>query len=127
MDPEHEPGDLPCLADEAAQTVMQLKNCTPHALNIVGCQGDVTTLIPSGIVPRVSVTTIEVAAVGDIPLLRSIPSGLTGLPEPEEGVLLIVSALVRLACPDRHDLASPGELLRDDNGQPIGCKGLVIN
>ena len=42
-------------------------------------------------------------------------------------VLLIVSAMVRQALPDRKDLASPGDLVRDENGAVIGCGNLIIN
>ena len=39
----------------------------------------------------------------------------------------LVSLAVRLAVPDRRDVFSPGELIRDGNGQPVGCIGLAGN
>lgn len=49
------------------------------------------------------------------------------VPEPEEGVFYVVSALVRLAAPERTDFLSPGPLVRGADGQPIGCRGLTRN
>lgn len=40
-------------------------------------------------------------------------------------VYIITSMVVRTANPRRIDLLSPGELIRDDNGQPIGCRGFT--
>ena len=50
-----------------------------------------------------------------------------GLPEPQEGVLFLVSALVRAAVPSRHDVASPGDLVRDPEGRVVGCRNLAVN
>ena len=130
-----------------------LKNCTPHVITICSLSGEIMLNIArSGIVPRCSTTTkvVGYAASGDCPVCKgyghymeddhydnycpcggkSIPiletqfGEVTGLPPAEEGVYLIVSRLVLQACPERHDLLSPGELVRGPDGQPIGCKGL---
>jgi len=50
-----------------------------------------------------------------------------GLPEPETGVLYLVSAVVRAAVPGRADVASPGDLVRDGEGNVIGCRHLILN
>jgi hypothetical protein len=52
---------------------------------------------------------------------------LEGLPEPIEGVFFIVSRIVREAAKDRTDLLVPQGLIRDENGQPIGCESLSVN
>lgn len=49
---------------------------------------------------------------------------MVGLPEPEAGTVLIASAMVADAV-RRPDVMSPGELVRNEAGQPIGCKGLT--
>lgn len=49
---------------------------------------------------------------------------VTNLPEPKEGVIYIVSTLVRLASPERKDLYSPAKPVRNEAGQVIGCMGL---
>lgn len=64
---------------------------------------------------------------------RTAPGETTGLPpevpseHDEHPKVFIVSTLVRLAHPERRDLASPGELVRNEAGQPIGCRGLIVN
>lgn len=103
-----------------------LINLTPHAINIIGSAGTVT-VAPSGTVARCSQTSTPAGEVNGIPLSRTVFGEVQGLPAPEEGVLLIVSALVRAALPGRTDLASPGELVRDAAGNPVGCKGLIVN
>jgi hypothetical protein len=47
----------------------------------------------------------------------------TNFPRCQGGIIYIVSALFRSSF-DRADLWQPGELIRDDEGRPIGCIGL---
>ena len=98
-------------------------NLTPHTINVVGGP----SLPPSGSVARVAATSTPAGEFGGVALSRTTFGEVEGLPAPEEGVLLVVSALVRSAVPDRRDVASPGDLVRGDDGQPIGCRGLIIN
>ena len=104
-----------------------LVNLTPHNVNLPGL-----TLPPAGLA-RVSVTMAEVGHgtmpdhIGAVPLLRGTYGDVTGLPEPEEGTIYIVSAMVRMALPGRKDLASPARLVRDDKGNITGCEALEIN
>ncbi len=106
---------------------MKIVNLTPHTLNIKGSQGDVA-IPPSGLIARVSVTAVHVDMLeGGILLFENKKGEVQGLPPPEEGNLYVVSALVREAVPGRQDVASPGELVRDAQGQPVGCRGLVVN
>jgi hypothetical protein len=98
-------------------------NCTPHPLAI-HASGCVVHLPPRGTVPRLT-STWEVRPDTDgIPTVRTTLGTVTGLPEPKEGVFLVVSALVLAACPDRQDLRSPGEAVRDSEGKIVGCRGL---
>lgn len=48
------------------------------------------------------------------------------LPPVVEGTIYVVSRMVITACPDRRDFVSPGPLLRNEAGQPIGAIGLSI-
>jgi hypothetical protein len=79
---------------------------------------------------RVEVHEKPISVAGDV--YRGIPlsvvdyGDVTGLPAPVLGTIYIVSYMVRMACPDRYDLASPGELVRDKDGRPIGCKTLHV-
>jgi hypothetical protein len=97
-----------------------LINLTAHTIN------EVTTGVsipPSGRVARVKASTRKVSDFLGYPIFESTFGEVEGLPEPEEGVMYIVSALCMNACPERDDLLSPGNLLRDENGKPAGCVG----
>lgn len=103
-------------------------NLTPHNVKVFNTLTECFSFPASGTVARVDVSAHHVTVTGEgIELLRTVPGEVTGLPDPVPGTWFIVSALVRLALPDRSDLVSPGELVRDTAGQPIGCRGLIIN
>ena len=109
-----------------------LKNLTPHEVKIFKLNGTVPDLDvvieASDLVARVSCEYIKVdKKVDGIDLYRPVFGEVTGLPACEEGTYLLVSAMVREALPLRKDLVSPGQLLRDDDGNVIGCLGLVGN
>ena len=100
---------------------MKILNYTPHQINetITG-----TTFAPSGVVARVSSTSSQSGNLAGIPCFSTIFGEVEGLPTPQDGVALIVSGMVLDACKSkRFDLVAPGELVRDDAGQPVGCKG----
>jgi hypothetical protein len=54
-------------------------------------------------------------------------SGVVGLPDPQEGVVYVVSSAVRLSCPERGDEVSPGKPVYDDTGHIVGIVNLVAN
>jgi hypothetical protein len=61
------------------------------------------------------------------PLIYETSYGdVEGLPEPMQGVLFIVSRLVKQAVPDRKDCVVPCEVLRDTHGHVIGCMGFSL-
>lgn len=117
----------------------KLINLTPHAIKIFNRAERLIVIVPpSGTVARVqtarqeveSITLREGDVVVDIPLFRTIYGSVTDLPSREYGTCLIVSLMVKQATqgqdwPERPDLVSPGELVRDTEGNPIGCIGLT--
>lgn len=107
---------------------MKLINLTPHAISVRAADGaEIAVIPPSGQVARVAVETTPAGMAGDIPLYTQGAGEPVGLPAPLPDTILLVSALVRLALPGRADLASPGDLIRGADGQPVGCRGLVVN
>lgn len=101
-------------------------NLTPHSLNIIGTNGDVVTVPPSGSVARVSTQRVAGPQVDGIDTYRVTFGQVEGLPEPVPGTILIVSGMVAArVC--RDDVFAPGELVRDSAGQPTGCKGLTCS
>lgn len=103
-------------------------NLTPHALNIITPTGTVS-VPPSGEIARVSSTSEEVLQISEIPVYETSYGEVTGLPEPVEGSVFLVSGLVLSALEGsgRMDVMAPGELVRNEAGQPVGCKGLRRN
>lgn len=89
-------------------------NKTPHALNIY----DLVT-VPS------SETVSD--GKGEIPLVEVVrdPSKLEGLPEEQEGTVIVVSDITYQAAKPlgRKDLV---KAVRDDAGRIIGCRGLAL-
>lgn len=104
-----------------------IKNLTPHQIN-VHYDGQQISFGKTETIARVSVSKELVGTVGGIPTYKTTYGKVEGLPDETEGVYYIVSAMV-LNHPElvnRKDLLSPGELIRDENGQPIGCNGFNI-
>lgn len=97
-------------------------NLTSHRI----CFEDGRTIPSSGII-RCSEVIVPAGEHDDIPLIRRTFGAVENLPEPKEGVIYIVSILVRISHPERTDLASPGQLERDSFGNIICVKELVIN
>jgi hypothetical protein len=104
-------------------------NLTPHTINIFdeGGKEQVLSTPPSGTIARCTVENIKIDEKKGIPLFKSSFGEVIDLPDPKDGTIYIVSMLIRSALPNRKDLASPGQLLRDEDGRPIGCKGLSVN
>ena len=100
-------------------------NFTPHALNVVDLDGNVTTF-PSVGVARVATSTKTLDPINGFGVVATAFADVAGLPDPQDGTYCVVSRLVFSACPDRSDLLCPGELIRDADGNVVGCKGFSI-
>ncbi len=106
----------------------EIRNYTPHVINIVDAAGaPVLDIPPCGIVTRCEERSEPAGEHAGVALSRVVYGPVVDLPAPEDGVLFVVSGLVRAAVPERKDVASPGSLVRGPDNQPRGCKGLVIN
>lgn len=104
-----------------------LKNLTPHKMVVLGEDGKVLAEIPpSGEIARVEARVSRRGEVDGLPVYNREFGQVLGLPAREEGVTLLVSALVAQASP-RADVMSPGELVRNSEGQPSGCRGLTAS
>lgn len=105
---------------------VKLQNLTPHHITLFGENGAVN-IPPSGQVARLAVTRETLAPIVIdgvvLPVSRPTFGEIVGLPEPEAGVLYVVSALVAEQA-KRQDVVSVGELLRDESGRVIGGSGL---
>ena len=106
-------------------------NLTPHAITLV-CGERTVEVAPSGMIARVSATSQQVGTVTidgvDFPIVRTVFGEVTGLHEPEEGTLFIVSTLVLNAAQGRNDLVAPntGAAIRDADGKIVGVPGFQV-
>ena len=103
---------------------MRFVNLTPHTINVYTADKELVLSIRSDGVARCATVKNEVGMIDGVPLYQIAYGEVTGLPAFDPNAIFIVSLLVRQAVPKRIDVLSPGELLRDDAGQPIGCIGL---
>ena len=106
---------------------MKLRNFTPHNVVIV-INESTKIVIPSDGIARVTETKTASTSIDvDGAIIETFISSfgeVENLPPQEEGVMLIVSALAADAAKGRDDLLVPGELVRDDGGNIVGCKSL---
>lgn len=109
----------------------QFRNFTPHDLVVYNAdRTEVVLTVPSEKGEDGKPTFIRVAqeyknagSVNGIPVAQSSFGAVTGLPEPQDNVYLIVSLMVAQACPERKDLLVPDTnagAVRSDAGQIIG-------
>ena len=108
----------------------QLINLTPHDITILFEDGTILKVPASGTVARVASTNDTVGGVmtdaGTIPVKAVTYGEVTGLPEPdpEKAQYFLVSSLVAARVPDRRDVLVPGDFVRDEKGNIIGCRSL---
>lgn len=104
-----------------------LKNYTPHHLRFLH-DGHVTNLPSLGTArcQERATKTGSWDSAGHIPRMRVSYGEVSGLPEPQNGVVYLVSQLVVQALPGRSDLAYPYELHRDSAGTITGFSALAV-
>lgn len=114
---------------------MNLRNYTPHPLDIhfTNAAGEERVLIvPSRGDVRVTEVREPRGVLEDGIQLSAVSYGeITGLPaDLQPGDALIVSLLcvpaLRGRLPEGVTLLSPGPLVRDPQGRPVGCEGLTV-
>ena len=99
---------------------MNFVNLTPHVINETTSG---RSFEPSGDVSRVAVTYEPFSSLDEIPVYAAFYGDVSGIPAPLKGTTYIVSGMVLTHCEGRSDVVAPGDLVRDDDGKPIGCKG----
>jgi hypothetical protein len=108
---------------------MKIINLTTHDVNVL--EGDcIRVYRPSGQKARVNVKTEVPFYINGAPVERHIYDDITGVPEPQEDTLYIVSTTVRLSLPNRRDLISPDtrrSAIRKSNGEIDYVIGWLCN
>lgn len=105
---------------------MTIINLTPHAINFLREDNSVlATVEPSGTIARASQTREAVGEVNGIVVNQCSYGSVTGLPDPQDGTIYLVSALTAQACPERPDVFITDDAVRDENGRIIGCRAIA--
>lgn len=112
---------------------MQLVNLTPHSLTLYTPTG-VIELPASGQLARVRSTSEVAGQVYGMPIIQPAFSPVEGIPDPEPGILYVVSSLVLTALKNRgesrDDLVAPATgpndgAVRDSAGRVQGVTRLI--
>ncbi len=98
---------------------LTLINLTPHPLNMYmdGMLKEIIT--PTGPPARVGVERIKIGYLNEYPVSKVTFLEVENMPEPEEGLVYIVSAIVADALKDKgrsEDIYAIDELIRDGEG-----------
>lgn len=109
-------------------------NCLPHDAHLLVGDGRAVTIKQSGMVARVNerlsapvtltVATDDGAVSISVECRTRALGEVVGLPGRAPGMLYLVSTMVADAASYRDDLVVPGDLVRDEAGKVIGCRGL---
>jgi hypothetical protein len=122
---------------------MKIINLTPHQINIYRADNELLISLPKPNeedVARVNSSMMAISYISQVNGENIDPlDGLGGIaeyipqygdpspiPDEKRDTIYVVSMLYKSARPDRKDLRSPGTLIRDDAGRPIGCLGLCV-
>jgi len=103
---------------------MKLINLTSHPITILRDHRPPVVLSAEEPTLRCEEFRLDVGIWRDIILSNSYFAAPPDLPEPQPGVIYIVSLPVAICCTDRRDLVVPDEAVRDSDGHVIGCKRL---
>lgn len=107
---------------EGGGTTQRFVNLTSHYVDIL-----TDSIPPAGTVARQNaIYTSTGRSHCGVPLDTKVFEGTIELPDPQDGVMYIVSDVVRLANPHRLDICSPGRQ-RFRAGYKYGCTTLVVN
>ena len=120
----------------------EIINLTPHPLNLE--LGGKMVEIPSSGVARCATTVVdvienlnglseedkdyfrEICADLGVRLVTTSFGEVVGLPEPQEGKIYVVSAMVLAALKgSRRDVFGPADYIRDESGKIVGARALT--
>lgn len=112
--------------------IEEVLNVTPHTVGFFDEEATPLLEVPSTGLARVSAQTSVVGYLRIngtlIPQTHTQYGEVEGLPEPQEGTIIVVSGMIVSALAQqgirRADLFVPGMQLRDEAGRVIGCRSL---
>ena len=115
------------LLENLEQLPITIINLTPHPVNLLDVDANVIITFHTEGLARCSQNDVIIGKLNkDIILTKTSYGEVIGLPEQLPGTFYIVSRLVRNALPNRTDLLVPNQLIRDSEGQIVGCRSFSI-
>ena len=102
-------------------------NLTPHEIKII-TEGGELSIPPSGTIARVKTIERDAGTLAGIPVVSRQFGEVENLPDPEEGIAYIVSALVLEAAKGRDDVYAPDTgptAIRNESGQIMAVTRLI--
>lgn len=104
----------------------EIVNLTPHSVNMIDEDGAVMATYLSAGAARAASSAVVVGLVNGIEVVSMSFGEISGLPEPTEGKLFVVSRIVAEAAiasgRGADDLLLTADTVRGEDGQIIGCK-----
>lgn len=108
---------------------MTIKNLTPHTVHIVDSEGNLRRSFESEGIARATQSETVVGEIDGIELVTMSFGDPVDLPNPEEGILLIVSVITANAAKacgrGADDLVITADPVRDSEGRIVGCLRLA--
>lgn len=105
-------------------------NLTPHTVNLCDTNGSVIRTFESEGVARATQRTVELGDVEGIRLVKMAFGEPVDLPDPVEGIYLIVSLATANAARqygrDIKDLLLTSDPVRDEQGRIVGCRAFAV-
>lgn len=103
-------------------------NKVPHAIYILDSQNSILKVFPqsTGMI-RIDEQSVDIGEILDVPICSTVWSkDSPSVPSFQPGTYYIVSQLVKNAMPERPDFLVPKDIVRDSDGNIIGCRRLDI-
>ena len=104
-------------------------NLTPHSVTYIRDDGTCETFESQG-VARAAVQTEKIGCIDGFTITKSVYGAPVNLPEPVDGVYLIVSLATAMSAKQYgrtlSDLLVINEAVRDESGCIIGCKSFGV-
>jgi hypothetical protein len=118
-------------------------NCTPHVIDVYAADAPgiidqgamivrpLLSIPPSGTVARISEQVLrdgtprKLRGAEAVGVIEVEYGHVSDLPDVRDGVWLVVSLPLALACPGRPDLLVPWRQVRNSKGTTCGCRGLA--
>ena len=108
---------------------MEIVNLTPHEVKVLDDDDNVIATFPSVGVARARQHDVPAGEIESIPVVKTEFGEASGLPEPTEDAVFIVSRITveaaRAQGRTTDDLLTTSGAVRDDQGRIVGCRAFA--